>query len=213
MRPVINLRGYDSGTAADGIGAYDPVQSSLNFLGGPAPKRTAIFRPKAGAAPGFPGFAAWVAATHPELYNYLRVSLPDYIGDIEGPRSGALSLGAIDPGLITVDPITLPAFRFDTSGPAALADNTGPTTSIWAQITDTVKNAAAVILPTIQQQKLLNVQLDRAKAGLPPLDLSRYESASQGLNVGINRSTQTTLLMIAAGVAGVFLLSKVLGKR
>ena len=212
-RPVIDPNEYDSESVVAG---YSPTDANSGFLGAvSAPKRTVIVRPKPGAAPGLPGFLGWVAATHPELYNYIRVSLPDYVGDIEGPRSGAMMLGAIDAPALSVDPISLPTpnFTFDQATPVATAANTGPTSSVWSQITDTIKNAAAVILPTIQQQKLLGVQLDRAKAGLPPLDLSRYESASQGLNVGVNASTQRTLLYLGLGLGAIYLASTLFKHR
>ena len=95
--------------------------------------------------------------------------------------------------------------------------DTGETTGVprvdsgaVGQIISTITQAAAAFLPLYNQQQLLRVQLERARAGKPPLDTSAYESATQGINVGVNRSTQNTLLWLAGGLAGVYLISKLL---
>jgi len=53
------------------------------------------------------------------------------------------------------------------------------------------------LLMTDQQRRLLNVQIDRAQKGLPPLDLTNYTGV--GVRVGI--APQTQQLLIYGGLA------------
>lgn len=190
---------------------YNPVDVGSGLAGprGKGEVKTAIVRPRPGAAPGWPGFFAWVASVSPDMYDYLRVSLPNFVEDRQSFRSGAPALGAIDFSWPTPD-VQIPSL----SSTEGQTDSTPlPTTTATSQIIDTVKQAAAAFLPLITQQKLLQINVDRARQGLPPIDTASYESASQGINVGVNRSTQQTLLMLAAGIGAVYLLSQVIGKR
>jgi hypothetical protein len=65
---------------------------------------------------------------------------------------------------------------------------------------DSVARAMSTVAMADYQRRLLNVQLDRARQGLPPLESSQY---GMGLNVGVN--TQTALLI--GGIALVALLA------
>lgn len=200
------VSGYDPAKTLMGYGANYPGDG---FLSGPP---TVVARPIKGAAPGWPGFFAWLAGAHPALYNKVRVSMPDIVGDIESYRSGAMSLS----GLAGDSLLTTPVSQWLSSQPAQAATegmtdgSPQQTTSISGQIVSLIQSLAPTVVSTIQQNKLLNLQVQRAAQGKPPLDLSQYESASQGLNVGINRSTQNTLLIGAALLGGVFLVSRLL---
>lgn len=57
------------------------------------------------------------------------------------------------------------------------------------------------------QRKLLNVQVQRAQQGLPPLDASQY---SLGMNVGLTPTTQRALMIGGALVLAAFLLPALL---
>ena len=122
-------------------------------------------------------------------------------------------LGATGTGVFNSDAASI--WRQGTLTPAATEGITDsipmPTSTLSSSIADTLKNLAAGFLPLYQQKKLLDIQLERAKNGLPPLDTSAYESGSGGVQVGVNRSTQNTLLMLAGIAAGGFLLVKLLG--
>jgi hypothetical protein len=67
-------------------------------------------------------------------------------------------------------------------------------------IVESVARAASTIAMADSQRRLLNVQLERARAGKPPLDSSQY-----GLGVSVGLSPQTVLLIGAALVAVVLL--------
>lgn len=55
------------------------------------------------------------------------------------------------------------------------------------------------------QRRLLNLQLQRAQQGLPPLDSSQY---GLGVSVGIGGDTQKMILLGLAGIALVLLLTR-----
>ncbi|NBS80027.1 hypothetical protein EBS57_09625 [bacterium] len=63
---------------------------------------------------------------------------------------------------------------------------------------------------TNQQRQLMQINIDRAKAGLPPIDVSAYSGV--GVNVGLSQGTQQLVLYLALG-AGALLLLNTLMKR
>lgn len=175
-----------------------------------------VLSAKKGAAPGFPGFFGWLAATHPELYNRAQVALPSYATWYGGSGSGANinvpglgRLGADDSSVL--QDVAAPDFS-QSAFSIGITDSTPlPTSNFADTIANTVKTLASSILPVIGQQKILDIQLQRAKAGLPPLDTSALNDAA-GLHVGLTSSTQKTFLMIAgigaAALIGMSLLKK-----
>jgi hypothetical protein len=225
------------------LGDYNALSPGAGLSGTTAKK--VVVRPDPDAAPGWAGFFDWIATESPQMYNYLRVSLPNFVEDRQSyPSAGSVlsGYGYTDPasilrgmrdsccrqgveiyesgnglGDVTVDlmPLNAPDVQVPVM-PAVEGVTNGaplPTTTASSSIIDTIAAAAQAFLPLVTQQKLLNINVDRAAKGLPPIDTAAYESASAGLNVGANRSTQNTLLMLAAGIGGVFLLSSLLGKK
>lgn len=136
-----------------------------------------------GAAKGFPGFVAWLADTHPKLYSYVAASDPSTVAMLEQRHVSGSVLGDV------AETPAKPAIQ---------------------QLIDTVVNAGAAILPLVQQQKILKLQLQRAKAGLPPLDVGEYVDPNAGLNVGLNPATQRLLLWLGGGAVAAFVLSRLL---
>jgi hypothetical protein len=61
-----------------------------------------------------------------------------------------------------------------------------------------------VLASTYQQKQLLSVQVDRARAGLPPLDVQQY---APGANVNVGLSPDLQKLLIVGGVAALGLLA------
>jgi hypothetical protein len=61
--------------------------------------------------------------------------------------------------------------------------------------TDTLLKVLPGLAATYQQRQILAAQVERAKQGLPPLDMSQY-----GLQVSVGMS-QDTKILIGAGVA------------
>lgn len=101
---------------------------------------------------------------------------------------------------------------------ATIASTTGASPG-WM---DTVKNiitAAGQAWMTKEQvdaqQKLLKMQLDRARAGLSPLDLdpSAYGLPGANVSVGLSSDVKQMLMIGAAGIAAIFLLPKLMGGK
>lgn len=145
-----------------------------------------LMKVKTGAPQGFPGFLGWLAETHPQVYNLVAVSDPNTVQAMTTAHSTAGTLMGDD----------------DAASPSRVQS-----------FVDTVTKAAAAILPMVQQQKMLKIQLQRAAAGQPPLDVGAYTDPNQGLQVGLNQGTQKTLLYIGGGVLAAILLRSVLASR
>lgn len=191
-----------------------------------------VLSAKKGAAPGFPGFFGWLAATHPQLYSRVQVALPSYATNygknggsasqlagpslVHGPSLVPRGMGGLgaDEGLTTFAAPDLTALSNPQAFNFGATDSTPlPTANFSDTIANTIKTLASSILPAIGQQKLLDVQLQRAKAGLPPLDTTGYTD-NAGINVGLNTGTQKTFLMIAGiGAAALIGHSLLKGKR
>lgn len=67
---------------------------------------------------------------------------------------------------------------------------------------DTLQRSLPILAATYQQKQILDVQVDRARQGLPPLNASQY---SAGVQVGLSSDTQRMLIFGALGIAALFL--------
>jgi len=75
----------------------------------------------------------------------------------------------------------------------ALVDETRTDNEAWYE---TLVRLLPAIAATDQQRRLLNMQADRARAGLPPMDTSQY-----GLGVRVGLSEDSKQLLIYGGLA------------
>lgn len=80
-------------------------------------------------------------------------------------------------------------------------------TAWYQSVAQTIAQAATQYLTLEQQRELLKIQNERARQGLPPLDVSQY---TPGVSVGVESGTQKTLLLALGIAGGIFLLGKVL---
>jgi len=75
--------------------------------------------------------------------------------------------------------------------------------------TDTLQRILPALATTYQQHQLLQIQVDRAKAGLPPLDATQYAA---GVQLGIAPGTQKLLMWGGAALAGLLALNLLKGR-
>jgi hypothetical protein len=76
----------------------------------------------------------------------------------------------------------------------------------WYQsVLQTVTQAATAYLTLDQQKELLRIQNERARQGLPPLDVSQY---TPGVSVGVEASTRNTALLVVGLLVGGMILAK-----
>lgn len=77
-----------------------------------------------------------------------------------------------------------------------------------AQANESWYDSLAKILPslaaTYQQKQLLDIQVERARQGLPAIDAGQYGA---GVNVGLNNDTQKFIMYGALGLGALFLFS------
>jgi hypothetical protein len=139
--------------------------------------------PVSSLPPGPVGFVKWLKVAQPPIYRAVAARFA---------ARGVSGLGLDAP---TADPVVAAAAK----------------PGIGQQILDTVKDLVQVGLPLYQQNKLFDLQLKRAQAGLAPLDTAALADAS-ALRVGVDSGTRNTGLIIA-GVAAAALLGFALLKR
>lgn len=119
------------------------------------------------------------------------------------PPGADLGYGDVPPPDVTpVDITPDPVYVANT------AQQTSP--GLLQSITSTITAIGSAVLPLVQQQKLLDVNVARAKAGQPPLTLAQYESQTSGLNVGVNPATQKFLLAAIVIGGGLLILPRLL---
>jgi hypothetical protein len=143
-----------------------------------------------GPARGGRGFFNWLKVAQPRIWKATMLR----VGDAEG----LAGLGLTDPNAATTAVSDAPVSN-------SLAD----------KIKDIVFGVSQAYLTAQQlsaQKKVLDMQLSRAKAGLPPLDLDlqQYGLTGPQVSVGLSSQTQTLLIIGVVGIAAVYLLPKLL---
>lgn len=69
---------------------------------------------------------------------------------------------------------------------------------------DSLSRLLPILATTYQQRQLLEIQVDRARQGLPPLDASAY---APGVRVGLASDTGRALAIAGAVLGGIVLLA------
>lgn len=159
---------------------------------GMAPKGRVSSAPKTPPYPnGMRGFFAWMKARNPRLY---RVGLPAVT-----QRAALSGLGITG----------------DSAVAATVASETGPVApSLADKIKDILLGVSQAYLTNEQmkaQKRVLDAQLARAQAGLPPLDIdmSQY-GMGPSVGVGLSPQTQTFLMWGLAAAGAIYLVPKLL---
>jgi hypothetical protein len=76
--------------------------------------------------------------------------------------------------------------------------------------TDTFTKIATNIGLGVQQMQLMNLNVQRARQGLPPIDVAAYAGA--GVNVGLSAGTQQLVTYAGLALVGIILLNMVTKK-
>jgi len=173
---------------------------------------------------GIRGFLMWLQsdAQGKKIYARIKPQLQAMIANGQLPISTSLSgmgslphslgFGQTD-SLAPVDisgALTTPSFDLTTASAPTSSGSTGWANTLSSLIGDATQVAGAVENITTTN-KVVNAQLQQAQAGKPPLNLSSYGlSTTPGFNLGLSGSTQSTFLMLGAGVLGVILLTSLM---
>lgn len=156
---------------------------------------------------GAKGYLVWLAQNQPIIYSNirekLRRQLPQNLSGFGVVDASLLNFGV--PESIASDPII----------------NSAPTgaSSAWADALKNILNAGAVIYTTktqIDAQKKLNdMQLERIRQGLPPLNIdpAALGLATASASVGLTPNTQKFLMWGGVAVIGAWVFSSMFGGR
>jgi len=71
--------------------------------------------------------------------------------------------------------------------------------------TDTFAKIATNLGLGFQQYQLMNLNVERARQGLPPIDVARYSGA--GVNIGLSAGTQQLVTYAGLALVGIVLLN------
>jgi hypothetical protein len=109
-----------------------------------------------------------------------------------------------------VDPNMTATFRqIEATQPGTITE--AKTASFdWNSLVDNVTQLVQVGIQAEAQRDLLQMNLDRARQGLPPINAQQY---MPGVNVGVSDDTKQLLYILGFGALGVFALSSVFGGR
>jgi hypothetical protein len=155
---------------------------------------------------GIRGYLQWLQRAQPRLYREVRAKLPKM--HLAGLAGNTANLGMGD---VTFSPVKIPDLATTLQMP-----NIGMTpANTSAGTLETIKNivtTAAGAYLTAQQLKAQNeitrIQLDRARQGLPPLDIdpARY-GLQPTVGIGIEGDTMKKIGIGFAALLGVMALS------
>jgi hypothetical protein len=151
-------------------------------------------------APGVEGFWAWVEKYRPGAWEVAKSRLP------------RLKLSGL--GFTVTDSGGGATTLFEDSSAGV------PSTTSSSGILDTVKNALTIAsqayLTKTQldaQGKILDMQIQRAKAGLPPLNIDPSQYGVPSVNIGVSANVKQLAIWAGLGIGGLFLLSMLRGRR
>lgn len=148
---------------------------------------------KSNLPPGMKGFFMWLNRTQPAVH--ARV-----VKALARPSLSGLGITAPD-------------------ATPSVMDSTKPAASTTADKIKDIVLALSQGYLTVQQmnaqKKVLDMQLERAKQGLPPLalDMQQYGLTGPQVSVGVSSDTKSMLGIGAAVLAGVYLLPKFLRRK
>jgi hypothetical protein len=157
---------------------------------------------------GVRGFLKWLKTQQPGLYPKIAREISDKVpGAFDDYHAGGWRVAGLDQtsalAVMSVDPGLIPAPTVDVS---EAADSGGKSSSITDTIASIVKGISSLYLTKKQadvQQQVVNTQLQRAAAGLPPLDASIANLGVPQVSVGLSAGTGTG---VAIAVGGALLL-------
>lgn len=70
---------------------------------------------------------------------------------------------------------------------------------------ETAQKMLTGLLMTRQQEQLMQLNIERARQGLPPIDINRYSGV--GVNVGLSAGTQQLVTYALLGLGAIVLLN------
>lgn len=97
-------------------------------------------------------------------------------------------------------------YSFAPNGSNVIAQNQTPGKPWY----DTAQKILTGLVMTQQQRQLMELNIERARQGLPPIDINRYSGV--GVNVGLSAGTQQLVTYALLGL-GAFLILNMYTRR
>lgn len=143
--------------------------------------------------PGMPGLLAWMKTYRPDWLRVVQKKLPSAplagLGDVLAPVSFDTSL------------VSTPAVSSSSS---------------WGDtIKDAITAASSAYLTKSQidaQKQILDLQIERARAGLPPANIDPSQYGVPNVNIGVSADTKQ-MLLIGGGVLALLVVGSMLTGR
>jgi len=177
------------------------------------------------STPGTKGFLLWAKENIPWVYQAYAMrgvgSVVATQGTTMGDVSDFLTMDLSSNSLLAptdqVDQAVASAGGLNPVSDPASNASTAPTSSSLSSIFSSLATAVGSVFLTKQQvdtqNQLVQLQLQRAQLGLPPLNVSSLGLPQLGptLNLGLSSTTQSALFWVLGIGGGLFLLSSLMG--
>lgn len=124
------------------------------------------------------------------------------IYDYEGILSSEQNAGLIDPYDITVSG----ADKLLDKAAGGIVQKIKETQTAGESWIDTLQKLIPALTLTAQQVQLMQLNVERAKKGLPPVDITSYSGI--GVNVGLSPDTKNLLIYGGIALVAVFFLTR-----
>lgn len=153
------------------------------------------------------GYLVWLAMNQPKLYAQVRAKLKDRV-----PQNLS-GFGEVDQSLVSI------GVTADVASDPIINSAPQGASSTWADALKNILSTVAVGYSAKQQidaqNKLNQIQLDRLRQGLPPLNVDPASLGLSTASASIGLSSNTQRLFIYSGIAflGVWLLTSMRGGR
>jgi len=112
----------------------------------------------------------------------------------------AIDMGTVPQGMTREQYMSLQTTN--PNAPAIIAQQQAPGEPWW----QTAQKVALAIVQTDQQRQIMNLNIERARQGLPPVDPTQYSGL--GVQVGLSPSTTNLLVLGLLGVGAILLLAR-----
>jgi hypothetical protein len=202
--PVTNVILRSDPTKAPGLPGFiawlaeaHPAAYNYAFSLVPSNVRIAMNRLKTGGSQltGTNAAAAYAAIANRSTSKGQMVNPAPYISGLGDDTTAPLIDMSFDTGSVSMPQTVAIADTGESTGVPGL------TSAGTSQLVNSLAQAGAAIVQGVDQQRIFNVQLQRAQNGQPPLNTAAYFSAT-----GAALANATPLLWVGGGLLAVYLL-------
>lgn len=148
-------------------------------------------------------FVGWLKDTNPSLYNAITNYRPDLLDPATVVTSGSLSPTTKMKTLRGMGDVPDPTAAQDTA-PVATSDFSSTLTAWGNDLVGTIQSVAPAYFQAKSQSDLMNINIQRAAQGLPPIDSA---TLAPTVNFGLSKDVQTLGMVAIGGLVLVGLLA------